>query len=246
MGMNPCETAGQNESAMEIGGGSAADCAPEKVTEGCQLDQSAASEEQDALSKLASLQYPTEPAHIQKFNMKCSDKYIAMCCHVGPCQPHIAYPKNTEGRSFQKSWYSNNTWLEYSTANDAMYCFSCRLFLNEEKYRNKTAWKTVGVSRWKHATEKIKEHSSTETHMTSMVRWNNYQKQTLQAAFDVSDIKGKETRERERLNNREILRHLIDITMYLTRQGQAFRGDDESASSENQGNFLELVKMFAQ
>ncbi|XP_042243422.1 uncharacterized protein LOC121880333 [Homarus americanus] len=33
--------------------------------------------------------------------------------------------------------------------------------------------------------------------------------------------------------------------MYLVRQGQAFR-DDETASSENQGNFLELVKMFAQ
>lgn len=240
-----CETAGQEEDAMEIGA-TAADRAQEEATEGSQVEESAANKGDEALSNLAALQYPTDPAHIQKYNIKCSDSYIAMCCNVGPCQPDITYPKNTEGRSFQKRWYSNNPWLEYSAANDAMYCFSCRLFLSEEKFKSKTAWKMVGISRWKHAIEKISEHSGSETHMTSMVRWNTYKKKTLKAAFDVSDTKGKEERERDRLRNREILNRLIDITMHLARQGQAFRGDDETTSSENQGNFLELVKLFAQ
>ena len=39
---------------------------------------------------------------------------------------------------------------------------------------------------------------------------------------------------------------LIDIISYLARRGKALRGDDESAASSNQGNFLELVKMFSQ
>lgn len=33
---------------------------------------------------------------------------------------------------------------------------------------------------------------------------------------------------------------------YLARQGKVFRGDDESATASNKGNFFELVKMFSQ
>ncbi|KAI4832478.1 hypothetical protein KUCAC02_015445 [Chaenocephalus aceratus] len=79
-----------------------------------------------------------------------------------------------------------------------------------------------------------------------MVRWNTYKKNALQAAFEVSDVQGKAIKEQEIQRNKEILTRLIDITLYLARQGKAFRGDDESASSSNQGNFLELVKMFNQ
>lgn len=32
---------------------------------------------------------------------------------------------------------------------------------------------------------------------------------------------------------------------YLARQGKVFRGDDESATASNKGNFFELVKMFS-
>lgn len=62
--------------------------------------------------------------------------------------------------------------------------------------------------------KKIKQHSSTEMHMTSMVRWTNFQKKALQSAFDVSDVKGVEVREQERQTNREILTRLIDLTIY--------------------------------
>ena len=54
-----------------------------------------------------------------------------------------------------------------------------------------------------------------------------------------------EARERERQTNREILTRLIDLTVYLARQGLAFRGDNDSNSSNNRGNFLELVNLFS-
>ena len=54
-----------------------------------------------------------------------------------------------------------------------------------------------------------------------------------------------EARERERQTNREILTRLVDLTVYLARQGLAFRGDNESHSSNNRGNFLELVNLFS-
>jgi len=35
------------------------------------------------------------------------------------------------------------------------------------------------------------------------------------------------------------------VLQYLTRQNSSFRGHDESWLSKNQGNFLELIKLFA-
>lgn len=198
-----------------------------------------------AISKIASLKYPTDPAHNKAFDLQCNASYVKMCVDRGPCQPVLRFPKNTEGRSFQKTWYENRPWLEYSPDKDSMYCFSCRLFLNEQKY-TKSTWRVAGVDNWKRALEKMQEHADSEAHLTSMVRWNTYKNSALQAAFDVSYAQDKAKREREKQRNREILTRLIDITLYLARQGKAFRGDDESATSSNQGNFLELVKMFSQ
>ena len=45
--------------------------------------------------------------------------------------------------------------------------------------------------------------------------------------------------------NREILRVIIDSLIFMARQNIALRGHDESTFSTNQGNFLELIKMFA-
>ncbi|KAK0134421.1 Zinc finger MYM-type protein 1 [Merluccius polli] len=41
------------------------------------------------------------------------------------------------------------------------------------------------------------------------------------------------------------MRRLIDITLYLARQNGAFRGQNESNTSLNKGNFLELVQLLS-
>ena len=46
--------------------------------------------------------------------------------------------------------------------------------------------------------------------------------------------------------NREILKDLINATCFLAKQELAFRGDDESASSSNRGNYVELLHAFAE
>lgn len=139
-------------------------------------DVAAVCERDDTIKKIAAMQYPTDPSHVETFNIKCDDSYISMCCSVGPCQPDMPYPKNAEGRSFQKQWLSGNVWLEYSPTANSIHCFSCRLFLTEEKYKNRTAWTTDGIRKWNTGLEKLKQHSITEMHMTSMVRWTNFQK----------------------------------------------------------------------
>ncbi|GAA6106326.1 collagen alpha-5(VI) chain-like isoform X1 [Tachysurus ichikawai] len=172
--------------------------------------------------------------------------YIPFCCSIGPCQAVAGFPKNPQGWSFQSQWYAGNKWLEYSLEKDAMYCFSCRLFLTEDKFKARTAWRTSGVVNWRKAVEKIHEHSTTEAHMISMVRWANYRKGPLVEAFKAQAAECGLQNKKERQKNREILFRLIDITVYLARQGLAFRGHDESSTSSNRGNFLELVHLLAE
>lgn len=108
-------------------------------------------ERDHTITKIATLQYLMDPSHVDTYQIKCKDRYISMCCSVGPCQPDMPYPKNAEGRSFQKQWFSGNVWLEYSTTANSIHCFSCRLFLSEEKYKNRTAWTTDGIRKWNRA-----------------------------------------------------------------------------------------------
>uniref|UniRef100_A0A8C6P238 Zinc finger MYM-type protein 1-like n=1 Tax=Nothobranchius furzeri TaxID=105023 RepID=A0A8C6P238_NOTFU len=198
-------------------------------------------------SDLLGLAHPNDPAHVLLCNIKYTEAFIQMCDKIGPCKPILSsYPKNEEGRSFQNKWYENNSWLEYSPSTDAMFCFSCRLFLHEEKHTSrKTCWKTEGFNRWRKALQKIKEHSASESHMCSMVRWISFRKKSFEEAFEVADQVSQAAKDKERERNREILSRLIAVTLYLARQGLPFRGDDETASSQNRGNFLELVELFS-
>uniref|UniRef100_H3ARC9 DUF4371 domain-containing protein n=1 Tax=Latimeria chalumnae TaxID=7897 RepID=H3ARC9_LATCH len=45
--------------------------------------------------------------------------------------------------------------------------------------------------------------------------------------------------------NREYARKITDLLLYLSRQGLALRGSDETEASESRGNFLELCFLFA-
>lgn len=82
---------------------------------------------------LLQLQNPSDPAHVKKYNVTYNVDFTKFSNSIGPCRPILLFPKNDQGRSFQRQWYEEHPWLEYSPENDAMYCFSCRLFMNDEK-----------------------------------------------------------------------------------------------------------------
>ncbi len=88
---------------------------------------------------------------------------------------------------------------------------------------------------------------ASEAHMCGMVRWNSFKKKLLEAAFEVGELESQAAKDKERERNREVLSRLIAIIFFfiLARLGMSFRGDDETSSSQNQGNFLELVELFS-
>ncbi|XP_073269732.1 uncharacterized protein [Primulina huaijiensis] len=53
----------------------------------------------------------------------------------GPYQPVMEYPRTKLGeqyRRFQKAWFEQFPWLEYSPNKDAAFCFPCFLFQGKE------------------------------------------------------------------------------------------------------------------
>ena len=52
-------------------------------------------------------------------------------------------------RSFQSSWFTKFTWLEYSVLEDKAYCFACRFFAPPSA--KETAFISQGFHDWKHA-----------------------------------------------------------------------------------------------
>lgn len=111
--------------------------------EDIEMTSGAESTDLDFLLRLAN---PTDPAHVQSSNLKYDQTFITFSNSVGPCRPMVKFPKNPDGRSFQAQWYNDDPWLEYSPLNDAMHCFSCRKFMNEERFQSRTWWKSVGIN----------------------------------------------------------------------------------------------------
>ncbi|KAI4802054.1 hypothetical protein KUCAC02_019913, partial [Chaenocephalus aceratus] len=89
--------------------------------------------------------------HVQKNNIKYNEAFFKFSNTIGPCRPLFQFPTNQDGRSFQGHWYDETPWLEYSPQSDALYCFSCRMFLNDDKYKTTSTWKSRGVNRWRQA-----------------------------------------------------------------------------------------------
>ena len=105
-------------------------------------------------------------------------------------------------------------------------------------------WISVGVTggNWKNSVKRIREHAVTQYHMSSMVAFKScLQGKPIDTLLDEQRAELHSRRQKEIASNREVLAHLLDIIRLLAKQNLAFRGHDESASSVNRGNFLELV-----
>lgn len=79
--------------------------------------------------------------------------------------------------------------------------------------------------------ERLQNFKSTERHVDIL--------------FAEEAVATKMRKEKEREENREIVRSIFDVVRHLAKQNSAFRGHDESTTSANSGNFMEELKFIA-
>jgi hypothetical protein len=163
----------------------------------------------------------------------------------GPTQPQeFNFPRKWNGgewRSFQKAWFDEFDWLEYSESKDAAYCLYCYLFFNSAKPEKfgSSVFAHQGYVNWKKAKDNLNKHSNCKTHVEARLSCDAFMNQRTSVVQKIVEVS---TDEEKRYEIR--LTSSLDVSRFLISQGQPFRGDDESSTSLNKGTFLEMVDWY--
>ena len=162
----------------------------------------------------------------------------------GPTQPKDHTFVREKYRAFRAAWFADYDWLEYSVTKKAAYCFYCFLFRKEadhEKFGHDVFTK-IGYTNWKQAASRgFPDHCRAVNGCHNKARqfavdFSN-QRKSISRKFEVNSITSEQQYE-IRVNA------ALDIARFLIAQGHAFRGHDESSSSLNKGNFLEMLDWY--
>lgn len=151
--------------------------------------------------------------------------------------------KLSDNMVFSESWLKKYDWLEYSMVKDAAFCFYCFLFRQEplNKKFGHDAFTKVGYRHGKNAYHGFPVHAGGTNSCHNRAR----------AASDDFKNKGAsvehkyETHDQDAEKQYEVrVTATFDIANFHIAQAHSFRGHDESASSLNKGNFLEMIEWY--
>ncbi|XP_007108283.2 zinc finger MYM-type protein 1 isoform X1 [Physeter macrocephalus] len=144
-----------------------------------------------------------------------------------------------KSRSIKKSWCSNFQQLENSIKKDVIFCYSCQLFCQKKFSYGGESLAAQGISNWKKTLEKFRKHEKSEMHSKSLQFWREYQF----CDEAVNDSLSNHSKQIE--GNKKYLKLIIENILFLGKQCLLLRGNDQSVSSVNKGNFLELLEIRA-
>ncbi|XP_052203196.1 uncharacterized protein LOC127808670 [Diospyros lotus] len=195
---------------------------------------------------------PGKRKQICEYPINARDEIRRAYLLAGSYQPLLLnYKKTTFGnqrRSFQKNWFNQFRWLEYSPSEDKAYCFYCFLFLNDGHSSNISTLAIVGFDNWKRINQGNKcvflthvGSSPSSPHLNCVIM----AKDLMNSSQHIERVIHSQTKEKSQ-KNRLSLRASVIAVKLLALQGCAFRGHDESSSSLNRGNFIQMLKTFGQ
>lgn len=143
-------------------------------------------------------------------------------------------------RNFQSSWFSSYKWLCGSQHTQRLFCWPCLLVGTK-----KGIWNHSGFENMSNATRSFQRHEASSEHIKNSVSFkdlkNNFHR--------ISDALQENARlfianfNKNVQLNRSFMYLPINAVLFLAKQELAFRGHNETATSQNKGNFKELLKL---
>lgn len=147
-------------------------------------------------------------------------------------------------RSFKAAWYHIHPWLEYSKQSDSVFCYACRHF-SPPKVSETVFDSKLGFNNWKKATYKqggFAIHARSERHK-AMITWRDYQKAVKSNATLVNALNKEHNKQVQ--ENQDYIKTIGEILPLTATQNIAQRGHNESAESDNKGNFMAILETIA-
>uniref|UniRef100_H3AU67 DUF4371 domain-containing protein n=1 Tax=Latimeria chalumnae TaxID=7897 RepID=H3AU67_LATCH len=139
-------------------------------------------------------------------------------------------------------------WFFYSPNIHLVFCRICLLFRNANTKGKLTCFTRDGFSYWKDGKQLLEEHELSIIHLDAVIATANYATQEPINFLLSAQARQKEICCRNAvMKNQDVLVCLIDVVLFLAKQGLPFRGHEEDAEDVNlnHGNFLELVALLA-
>lgn len=187
---------------------------------------------------------PGKRIPISQYPLDKQDEVRRAYIDMRPCQPIYEYPHvkfGAQNRRFQSTWFTQHPWLEFSVEKESAFCFPCYLF--ESNASQPETFTVKGFKNWKRVNCKdcpLKKHEGdgNSLHYIAMEKWEN-----LRHPNQYIERRIHKQTEKEKKQNRLLLKTSIESVKWLALQGCAFRGHDESPESTNRGNYIELIKL---
>lgn len=166
-------------------------------------------------------------------------------CTLGRDVPKIELSvkySNGTTRTFQSQWYEEFKWMTASTTLNKLFCFPCMLFATSKD----SSWIKTGFDNLRSFKERARIHESSQSHVDSSMDFTLFLKRKpITDLISEASLQERSAYNERVSHNRNILKRLIDVVCYLGKQGLAFRGNDESISSGNRGNYIELCNLIS-
>lgn len=160
-----------------------------------------------------------------------------------PCPSLDNLVNSTKGsnRKFNLNWYEKCNWLTGSEIKNKLFCWPCLLFSRN----NKSPWNSTGTDNLKNLYKMIEKHNISKEHTFATLKLKLFGKQNIQTGIDSAYQANIDKFNEKVKENRDLLKRLIDMTLFLGIQEFAFRGHNESSVSQNKGNFKELAEFLS-
>ena len=89
----------------------------------------------------------------------------------------------------------------------------------------------------------VNRHQGTQNHMANHTAYKLLENVDVACALDQARQREVARHNHDASRYSKMLKHHIDVAVFLSAQGLAFRGHDETKCSSNRGNFLELLEL---
>ncbi|MBW0529459.1 hypothetical protein O181_069174 [Austropuccinia psidii MF-1] len=160
------------------------------------------------------------------------------------------FPVNDDGRHFDGKWFYkflNNgekvrrQWLLYSTSKNAIFCFACLLFSNNDI--RKSAFSNNGFQDWKHLNPSVSEHENSKNHRQHFLDWKELEKRLRDSKTIDHELQNSIKNEKEKWFC--ILNIIVDGILFCAKNNLALRGSSDKIGETNCGIFLSLMEVIS-
>ena len=146
----------------------------------------------------------------------------------------------TYTRHIQPIWYKKFPWISVCSSSLKIYCSVCRAAKFKGMIMFSKHYKPAFVQNLKKATERFREHESSNMHTESVMKLA-----ATRSASNGVDVRLSTQLERDQRDHRLVFMKLLTAIKYLTRQGLPIRGHNEDDESF-EGNLYQLLLLQAQ